>query len=102
MIFPVDDSKWSRRPMNSISLSPTHPTCPMSTLSVVDILSQMGVPSPVTITHYMGCSMHVFCIHRIDRTGRQCAGVPVSNSAAWRHEHEYVNTTTRWDNNPLQ
>jgi len=30
------------------------------------------------------------------------ASGPVSNSAAWRHEHEYVNTTTKWDNHPLK
>jgi len=27
---------------------------------------------------------------------------PMTNSAARQHEHEYVNTTTRWDNCPLQ
>ena len=27
---------------------------------------------------------------------------PMTNSAAWQHEHEHVNTTTRWDNCPLQ
>jgi hypothetical protein len=26
----------------------------------------------------------------------------MTNSAARQHEHEYVNTTTRWDNCPLQ
>jgi hypothetical protein len=26
----------------------------------------------------------------------------MTNSAAQQHEHEYVNTTTRWDNCPLQ
>ena len=26
----------------------------------------------------------------------------ITNSAAQQREHEYVNTTTRWDNNPLQ
>jgi len=25
-----------------------------------------------------------------------------SNSAVWQHEHEYVITTTKWDNYPLQ
>ena len=30
--------------------------------------------------------------------------IPQANNqtAAWKHEHEFVNTTTRWDNYPLQ
>ena len=27
---------------------------------------------------------------------------PIINTAAWKREHESVNTTTRWDNYPLQ
>ena len=27
---------------------------------------------------------------------------PITKTAAWKHEHEFVNTTTRWDNYPLQ
>jgi hypothetical protein len=69
----------------------------------------------------MGCSMRVFPAHRVELGrqllgGRLCheggkdeskvitilASGPASDSAAWRHEHEYVNTTTRWDNYPLQ
>jgi hypothetical protein len=26
----------------------------------------------------------------------------IIKTAAWKHEHEFVNTTTRWDNYPLQ
>jgi hypothetical protein len=26
----------------------------------------------------------------------------ITNSAAQQREHEYVNTTTRWDNNPCR
>ena len=27
---------------------------------------------------------------------------PITKTAAWKHEHEFVNTMTRWDNYPLQ
>ena len=27
---------------------------------------------------------------------------PITNTAAWKREHKSVNTTTRWDNYPLQ
>ena len=27
---------------------------------------------------------------------------PLTETAAWKHEHEFVNTTTRWDKYPLQ
>jgi hypothetical protein len=27
---------------------------------------------------------------------------PITKTAAWKHEHEFMNTTTRWDNYPLQ
>ena len=27
---------------------------------------------------------------------------PITKTAAWKHEHEFVNTTTRWDNYPPQ
>jgi hypothetical protein len=23
---------------------------------------------------------------------------PITETAAWKHEHDFVNTTTRWDN----
>ena len=26
----------------------------------------------------------------------------ITEAAAWKHEHEFVNTTTRWDSYPLQ
>ena len=26
----------------------------------------------------------------------------MTKTAAWKHEHEFVNTTTRWDSYPLQ
>jgi hypothetical protein len=26
----------------------------------------------------------------------------IIKTAAWKHKHEFVNTTTRWDNYPLQ
>ena len=26
----------------------------------------------------------------------------ITETAAWKHEHEFVNTTTRWDSYPLQ
>jgi hypothetical protein len=25
---------------------------------------------------------------------------PITEAAAWKHEHDFVNTTTRWDNYP--
>jgi hypothetical protein len=34
--------------------------------------------------------------------GFEHQGQRLDYSAAWQHEHEYVNTTTRWDNCPLQ
>ena len=27
---------------------------------------------------------------------------PITKTAAWKHEHKFVNTTTRWDNYPPQ